>query len=104
MGAEKNVAFEVIAEPTTETHLDPSPVLTEKLAAVRRKQVGVAAGTGAGMAVGAFVFLLAVAMLCDWWLDFPLGMRAATLTMILCATGLLAWRYILTPLRHQPDD
>ena len=95
----------MIAEPpTTEPRLAPSILLAEKLDAVRRKHVHVASGTGAGMAVGAFIILLATAMLLDWWLDFPLWLRGVTLAVTLGATGLLAWRYILTPIRHQPDD
>jgi len=96
----------MISEPptTSEPRLAPSVLLTEKLAAVRRKHVHVASGTGAGMAVGAVIILLATAMLLDWWLDFPLWLRGVTLAVTLGATGLLVWRYILSPIRHQPDD
>ncbi len=96
----------MISEPptTSEPRLAPSILLTEKLAAVRRKHVNVASGTGAGMAVGAFIILLATAMLLDWWLDFPLWLRGVTLAVTLGATGWLVWRYILSPIRHQPDD
>jgi len=48
--------------------------------------------------------LLAVAMLLDWWLDCPLWARAMMLFWVLGVTGWLSWRYILTPLRRQPDD
>ena len=84
--------------------LQPSTFLGAKIAAVRRKQTAVAAGTGIGMAVGVFVILLAVAMLLDWWLDFPRAARAVSLTLILGITGALAWRYVVTPIRRQPDD
>jgi hypothetical protein len=104
MGLEEDVAFEMIAEPPTEPRLAPSTLLAEKIAAVRRKQVSVAAGMGAGMAVGALIILLAAAMLLDWWLDLPLAMRAVALAVTLGATGFLVWRFILTPVRHQPDD
>jgi hypothetical protein len=106
MGAEKNVAFEMMTEPSTtsEPQVAPSALLAEKIAAVRRKHVNVASGTGAGMAIGVFIILLATAMLLDWWLDLPLWLRGVTLAITLGTTGLLGWRYILTPIRHQPDD
>ena len=94
----------IIELPTTEPRLAPSALLAEKIAAVRRKQVGVAAGTGAGMAVGALIILLAAAMLLDWWLDCTLGVRAMMLTLVLGTTAFIVWRFILTPIRHQPDD
>jgi len=88
----------------TETRVTSSALLAEKISAVRRKHVGVAAGTGAGMAAGAFIILLAIAMLMDWWLDFPLWLRGAMLAFVLGVTALLVWRFVLTPLFHQPDD
>ncbi len=95
----------MITEPSnTELRLAPSTLLAAKLAGVRRKHVGVAAGTGAGMAVGAFIILLAAAMLCDWWLDFPLTARAITLVLTLGVTSFIVWRFVVRPIRHQPDD
>jgi hypothetical protein len=66
------VAFEMTNDAPTqnESRISASNVLLAKLAAVRRKHVGVAAGTGAAMAIGAFVIFIAVSMLLDWWLDF----------------------------------
>lgn len=89
---------------TSEAPVQSSALLAEKISAVRRKQVGVAAGTGAAMAVGAFLILLAMAMLLDWWLDLPRAARAAMLASILGGTGFLVWRFIATPLLRQPDD
>ncbi len=94
----------IIGPPTTEPRLAPSALLAEKLAAVRRKQVGVAAGTGAGMVLGAFVILIAAVMLLDWWLDLRMAVRVAGLLLFLGVPAVLAWRYIITPLRRQPDD
>ena len=82
----------------------PSALLAAKLAGVRRKHVGVTAGTGAGMAVGVLIILLAAAMLCDWWLDFPRAARALTLALTLGVTGFIVWRFVVRPIRHQPDD
>jgi hypothetical protein len=94
----------VALQEPTESRIAPSALLAEKISAVRRKHVNVAAGTGAGMALGAFIILLATAMLLDWWLDFPLWLRAVALTFVLGAAGFITWRYILTPIRRQPDD
>ncbi len=82
----------------------PSALLAEKISAVRRKQVGVAVGTGTGMAGGAFIILLAVAMLLDWWLDLALWARAVLLVWVLGTTAAMLWRFVITPLRRQPDD
>ena len=87
-----------------DARVTPSALLAEKISAVRRKYVGVAAGTGAGMAVGAFIILLSVAMLLDWWLDFPLWARALMLAWILSTAGFIIWRFVITPIRRQPDD
>src|SRR5436190_4009367 len=105
MGAAKNVLSQMKTNVSAPNEsLQPSTFLGAKIAAVRRKQTAVAAGTGIGMAVGVFVILLAVAMLLDWWLDFPRAARAVSLTLILGITGALAWRYVVTPIRRQPDD
>lgn len=90
--------------PKKESSIIPSELLAEKIAAVRRKQVSVAAGTGVGMVVGAFIILLAAVMLLDWWLDFPLWVRVLGMFLFLGAPAVLAWRYVLTPIRRQPDD
>ena len=87
-----------------EPRLAPSTLLGEKISALRRKQVGVAAGTGAGMAAGVLVILLGLTMLLDWWLDCPLGVRAVLLFVTLGVTIVLVWRFILTPIRRPPDD
>lgn len=79
-------------------------MLLTKLAAVRRKHVGVAVGTGLAMAVGAFVILIAISMLLDWWLDFPMWARAVMLAWVFGTVGYIVWKFILTPLRNQPDD
>lgn len=91
-------------KPEAMPRLVPSRLLAEKIAAMRRKHIGVAAGTGAGMAIGAFVILLAAAMLLDWWLDFPWWARALMLTWVLGATAFIIWRFVVMPIRRQPDD
>jgi hypothetical protein len=98
------VAVEMRTASTSESPVQPSALLTEKISAVRRKHVGVAAGTGAAIAMGAFLILLAITMLLDWWLDFPLAARAVMLAWVLGVTGLIVWQFVATPLLHQPDD
>ncbi len=93
-----------VTERSEQRALARSELLHAKLATVRRKFVGVAAGTGVSMALGAFVILIGAVMLTDWWLDLPLAVRTVTLLITLGATGLLLWRFTLTPLRRQPDD
>ena len=88
----------------SELRVISSRLLAEKLAAVRRKHVGVAVGTGAGMALGLFVILSATTMLLDWWLDFPFWARVVMLAWVLGATFVVVWRFVVTPLRRQPDD
>jgi hypothetical protein len=56
------------------------------------------------MAIGACVILIAISMLLDWWLDFPLALRAVMLAWVLVIVGYIVWKFILTPLRNQPDD
>src|SRR5688572_30883343 len=98
MGLEENVSTEVTTSERTEA-IAPSALLAARIAAVRRKQVAVAAGTGAGMAVGAFIILLGTAMLLDWWLDFSVWIRGIILVCILAPTALIAWRYVFMPIR-----
>ncbi len=96
-------------EPTVQnenaaTRIIPSNVLLAKLAAVRRKHVGVAAATGVAMAAGVFMILIAVTMLLDWWLDFPMGVRTIMLACLVVAVGWIAWKFIVAPIGNQPDD
>ncbi len=103
MGLEKDVSIKMNTIERTET-VAPSALLAAKISVVRRKQVAVAVGSGAAMAVGAFVILLGTAMLLDWWLDFPRLVRGVALVCVLAPTALIAWRYVFLPIRRQPDD
>ena len=103
MGIEKDVSTQVNVIERTEA-VAPSTLLAARISAVRRKQVAVAAGAGAGMAVGAFIILLGTAMLLDWWLDFPVWIRGILLVCIIAPTVFVAWRYVFVPIRRQPDD
>src|SRR5687768_11328028 len=101
MGHSQNVTTEIMRTQQTvegDARVTPSALLAKKISAVRRKYVGVAAGTGAGMAVGAFIILLSVAMLLDWWLDFPLWARGLMLAWVTGTTGFIIWRFVITPI------
>src|ERR1051325_12234379 len=106
MGSPQNIATEMKSEPpsASERAVISSRLLPEKLAAVRRKHVGVAVGTGGGMALGLFVILSATTMLLDWWLDFSFWARVVMLAWGVGATFVVVWRFVVTPLRRQPDD
>ena len=81
-----------------------SQLLKGKIAAVRFKHSLVESSTGAAMAAGAFVGLLTLAALADWWIDFPWLLRALLLLGYLAATGYLAWKHCITPVVKGPDD
>ena len=84
--------------------LKSSPFLAAKITALRRKQVATVALTGAAMALGVGVELLALAMFFDWWLDLAWGVR---LLLLLAQTGIMTYlllRFVVAPLLHPPDE
>lgn len=93
-----NLAPAVAAAPL------PSPLLQSKLDALRRKRLSVALGTGLAQWIGAAVLLLAAAMLVDFWLDLPWGLRAGLLIAICASLGLLTFARVARPFLRQPDD
>jgi hypothetical protein len=82
----------------------PSPLLHQKIEAVRRKQVGVSAGTGLAILICAVVVLLGAQMLLDWWLDLSWAGRAAFLALNCCIFAYISFQYVLTPILKKPDD
>ena len=81
-----------------------SPILSSKLATVRRKSAIVATSTGVTAAVGAFVLVLAAEMILDWWLNFPYAVRAAFLAINLAAVVWILLYGVLGPILYGPDD
>jgi hypothetical protein len=81
-----------------------SQILQSKISTVRRKHVGVAAATGVAAAVGAFVLLLALSMLLDFWLDLSWTARAALLAVNLAAVVSLLLYAVVGPVLYGPDD
>src|SRR3954471_24284969 len=81
-----------------------SQILLTKIAAVRRKHLTVAALTGVAAAVGAFVLLLAGAMLLDFYLNFSFTVRAGLLAITLGTAGFALLYSLFGPLLYGPDD
>jgi hypothetical protein len=82
----------------------PSTLLKDKLVALRRKHVGVAASTGIAMAMLMSAAMLAAVMFLDWWLDLAWGVR---LVLLFAQAGVVVYillRFVLTPVARQPDD
>jgi hypothetical protein len=82
----------------------PSPVLAQKLDALRRKQATVAVGAGLAEGVAAIVLLLAAGMLLDWMLDLPIGVRILLLLADLAVVSGIAWARVLVPILYGPDE
>jgi uncharacterized protein DUF4175 len=78
--------------------------LLDRIAVVRRKKTAVAVSTGVTMAIGAVVAILAAEMLLDWLVEMPWLARLVVLLAALGAAGFIAWKHIIEPLRHRPDD
>ena len=84
-----------------------SEILQSKLSSVRRKQVIVATVTGVAAAIGAFVLLLAISMLLDFWASgsgLSFTARAALLAINLAAVAWILLYAIFGPVLYGPDD
>jgi hypothetical protein len=84
--------------------IQPSPMLQEKIAALRRRHLAVAVLTGVAMAIAVGIELLALAMFGDWWLDLPWGLRLVSLIFQIAIFTLILLRMVVRPLLKQPDD
>lgn len=98
----------VAIEPQTaapgETALQPSALIGHRLTVLRNRHVNVAVATGFVAFLGSLVVLLAAGTLLDFWLDLPWLLRLVFLLTDGVLLGWVAWRYIFTPLLHQPND
>jgi hypothetical protein len=81
-----------------------SALLQAKLQALRRRHLEVALGAGLARVIGAVVLLVGLEMGLDYWLDFSWALRAGLLLAIAASVGTLAFRRIVQPLLHRPDD
>jgi hypothetical protein len=84
--------------------IQPSPLLQEKIAGLRKRHLAVAALTGAAMAAAVGVELVALAMFFDWWLDLPWGLRLISLIVQVGIFTFIIGRMVVRPLVRQPDD
>jgi hypothetical protein len=89
---------------SSEGTIEPSPLLQEKIAELRRRYLSVAVLTGIAMALAVAVELLALAMFFDWWLDLPWGLRLLSLVAQAGIFTFIVVRMIVRPLARQPDD
>jgi hypothetical protein len=107
MGAAKIVLPEMSVTSqlrSPEGTIQPSPMLEEKLRALRRQHVAVAVSTGVAMAVAIGIELLALAMFFDWWIDLPWGIRLVSLILQVSIFTFILLRMVVRPLIRQPDD
>ena len=89
---------------SSEGTIQPSPMLEQRIAGLRRRHLAVAVLTGLAMAVGVGVELLALAMFFDWWLDLPWGFRLLSLIAQVAIFTFILLRMVVRPLIRQPDD
>ena len=81
-----------------------STLLAQRLDALRRRHVLVAALSGLAMTVVVSLELLALALAADWWLELPWAIRLALLVAQIGVFFCLALLYIALPLLRQPDE
>src|SRR5687767_3612619 len=92
------------SQRSSEGTVHPSPMLEDKIAALRRRHLTVAVMTGISMAIGVGIELLALAMFFDWWLDLPWGLRLVSLILQAAVFTFILLRMVVRPLVQQPDD
>jgi hypothetical protein len=83
---------------------EPSPMLSRKIAALRRRHTSIAVLTGLAIAISVAVELLALEMFADWWINLPWNVRLILL-IAQCAVQvyIIGWLVII-PILDQPDD
>lgn len=78
--------------------------LQRRIKAVRRKHLSVTLAHGIALVSGAVVAWLTAEMAFDWLIELPWIVRAILLSAGLCGTSFLAWKHIVFPLSHRPND
>ena len=81
-----------------------SPLLLNKIAAVRSKHTAVGLGKGSAQLVLCAIVWLIVACLFDWLIGFPLWFRACGLLALIGVLGLIIFRQLALPILRAPDD
>src|SRR5436190_20287442 len=90
--------------PTQPVTVQPSPLLNQKIAALRRRHVSVAVLTGLAIAVSVAIELLALEMFVDWWMELQWSVRFVLLMAQLAVLTYILTRLVFFPLWRQPDD
>lgn len=81
-----------------------SPLLDQRIEALRRRHVAVQVWTGLAMALVVTIELMALAMFLDWWLELPWGVRLVSLVAQASVLGYILVREVAAPLLRQPDE
>src|SRR4051812_35283800 len=84
--------------------IQPSPLLSHKIAALRRRHVSVAVLTGIAIAVSVAIEVLALEMFADWWLELSWSLRLVLLIAQLSVLTFILTRLVAWPLLRRPDD
>jgi hypothetical protein len=74
-------------------------LLLRKLAALRRKQTVVSAGSGLSATVTGLLLLLSAQMVADWWFDLPWSARLLLALVDLAVAGLILALEVVRPIR-----
>ena len=86
---------------------NPSPArdaIASRLAALRRRHVGVAVWTGLAILVVISTELLALALFIDWWIELPWALRLASLVLQAAVAACLLMTLVIAPLVRLPDE
>lgn len=78
--------------------------LLQKLAALRRKQTVVSAGSGLAAAVTSLLLLVAAQMAADWWFELPWGARLLLALVDVAVAGLILALEVVRPIRSPLSD
>lgn len=88
----------------TSNPIRTTDVLPSRLAALRRRHVGVAVWTGLAILVVISTELLALALFVDWWVELPWLLRLVSLLVQAAVATYLLLTMVIAPLIRQPDE
>ena len=90
--------------PAAATPIQPSTLLAQRLAALRRRHLAVAILTGIALTVSVAIELLALELFLDWWLDLAWNIRLVLFLMQAALFVYLLARLVVWPILRRPDD
>lgn len=91
------------ADLENQTTVAPSRMLEGKVSALRTRIVLVALGTGAALAGTAFISLIVLEMLVDWYIELPWALRLIWFLGALAAVIYLINEHVIIPLLDTPN-